>query len=167
MSDDGDSDDGAEQTRTTRRGVEIEGDVPSEETPSERTDPETPTGNGADQARTASRSVDIEGEVPPDDAPAYDQPAVVEIAGERIVLPADAGPDETAAIVAAVGAHLRDREAAAAAAAADESESWDGDRWRFAGRIAETRGRRRRIPTGAPTDAWTAAGRSDRFYSNR
>jgi len=88
-----------------------------------------------------------------DDAPALD--------GLRI--PADATPDEAAAIAAAVGAHLRDREAAAAAAAASEEETWDGERWRFGGRLAALGRRERRVPAGAPTDAWAAAGRSDRF----
>jgi hypothetical protein len=64
-----------------------------------------------------------------------------------------------------VGAHVRDREAAAAAAAAEseKAESWDDDRWRFAGRLAATAGRRGRVPRGAPTDDWTAASRADRF----
>ncbi|ERH13255.1 MAG: hypothetical protein J07HB67_02293 [halophilic archaeon J07HB67] len=81
-----------------------------------------------------------------------------------LTLPADAGPEETAAILAAVGAHLRDR-AAAAAAAADETdeETWDGRRWAFAGRTRALDGRATRVPDGAPTDAWAASGRTDRF----
>ena len=164
MTDDENS--GAEGARTTRSGVDIEGDVPGEETPAERTEPE-PGGsgeNGADQARTAHSEVEIEGEVPPEDAPDYDDPTVVTVAGTRVALPADADDAEAAAIVAAVGAHLRDREAAAAAAAEeDDSEEWTGRRWRFAGRLAATRGGRGQVPAGAPTDAWTAAGRSDLF----
>jgi hypothetical protein len=80
-------------------------------------------------------------------------------------LPADAGPEETAAITAAVGAHLRDRAAAAAAAADadDDEETWDGRRWTFAGRTRALEGRAARVPDGTPTDAWTAAGRTDRF----
>jgi hypothetical protein len=162
MTDDTD-DDGAEQATTTRSGVEIEGDVPSEETPSDLEEPQPATGDGADQARTASRGVEIEGEVPPDDAPAYEDETVVEVAGTRIALPPTADQDEAAAIVAAVGAHIRDREAAAAAAEAEATVTWDGDRWRFAGRLAATRGRPRRVPREAPTDPWTASGRSDRF----
>jgi hypothetical protein len=77
--------------------------------------------------------------------------------------PADA--DEAAAVVAAIGAHLRDQElaAAAAAAAADaESETWAGRRWSFGTRL--DRGRSDlRIPDGTPTDPWTAAGRADRL----
>ncbi len=81
-----------------------------------------------------------------------------------LTVPADAGPEETAAITAAVGAHLRDRAAAAAAAAADDDEeTWDGRRWTFAGRTRTLDGRAARVPDGAPTDAWTAAGRADRF----
>ncbi|MFC5972789.1 acc operon protein [Halomarina salina] len=76
----------------------------------------------------------------------------------------DAADDEAAAIVAAVRAHLR---AQAAARAADEEteETWDGERWAFAGRLDGTgmRGVRRRVPLDAPRDAWAASGRSDRF----
>ncbi|MHB9286328.1 acc operon protein [Halobacteriales archaeon Cl-PHB] len=80
-----------------------------------------------------------------------------------LALPADASPDEAAAIVAAVGAHLRDQRAAAAAAAAaaDEEPTWNGNRWQFAGR-REAQGKRgRRVTSGTPTDAWSAAGRLD------
>lgn len=73
-----------------------------------------------------------------------------------------ATPEETAAVAAAIGAHLRDQEATAAAS--DEEEpSWDGRRWPFAGRVERLQGRAERIPDGAPTDPWTAAGRTDRF----
>jgi hypothetical protein len=77
--------------------------------------------------------------------------------------PADATPAEVAAAAAAIGAHLRDREAAAAAAAAaageDGEDSWAGRRWTFAGRTEGLSDRPRRVPAGAPTDDWTAAGR--------
>jgi len=163
-----DTDGGDEETTTPGSGVDIEGDVPADETPpAEREEPSPgdPVEDGAEQASTASRGVDIEGEVPPEDAPAPEPPRVVEVASTRVSLPPDAAPDEAAAIVAAVGAHLRDREAAAAAAAAaeEEDDSRDGDRWRFAGRLARTTGRGGRVPRGAPSDAWTAAGRADRF----
>jgi len=78
-------------------------------------------------------------------------------------VPDDATPEEAAAIVAAVGAHVRDREAAAAAAAASGAPSWEGHRFAFAGRIAQLQGRTVRAPAGAPQDAWTASGRADRF----
>ena len=80
-------------------------------------------------------------------------------------LPDDAADDEAAAIAVAVAAHLRDQEAAAAAAAAaaEADDGWTGKRWTFAGRLESVRGRRGRVPAGAPTDPWAAAGRSDRF----
>jgi len=79
-----------------------------------------------------------------------------------LTVPDDATDEEAAAIAAAIGAHLRAQEAAAAAA--DEAEpSWDGDRWSFAGRLRGLQGRAGRVPRSAPTDAWTASGRSDRF----
>jgi hypothetical protein len=83
--------------------------------------------------------------------------------GVTVELPADASSTETAAIMAAVGAHLRDRVAAAAAAAEDEEDSWQGEKWTFAGRLASVRDRPGRVPSSAPTDPWTASGRADRF----
>lgn len=94
----------------------------------------------------------VEGEVP--DLAAEDV---------EIEVPPSATEEEAAAIVAAVGAHVRDREAAAAAAAASAEPTWEGDRFAFAGRIEQTQGRSVRVPANAPRDAWTAAGRSDRF----
>lgn len=79
----------------------------------------------------------------------------------RLTLPPDADPSEAAAIAAAVGAHLRDTEAAAAAAS--DEETWDEKRWAFAGKVENLQGRRLRIPQGAPTNGWAAAGRTDRF----
>jgi hypothetical protein len=81
-------------------------------------------------------------------------------------LPDDVDDDEAAAIAAAVGAHLQDGErvAVAVAAGADAAdEGWDGRRWAFAGRIGGLQAREVRPPDGAPTDAWTAAGRTDRL----
>jgi len=78
-------------------------------------------------------------------------------------IPVDATDAEAAAIVAAVAAHLRDGELAAAAAAEESDDGWDGKRWSFTGRIDQLRGRSIRVPTTAPTDPWTAAGRADRF----
>jgi hypothetical protein len=87
---------------------------------------------------------------------------------ERLSIPDDADDAEAAAIAAAVAAHLRDAEraaaAAVAAAAAESTPTWDGEKWGFAGRIESTSGRRiRRVPDGAPTDEWAAAGRVERF----
>ncbi|MFC5973482.1 acc operon protein [Halomarina salina] len=75
---------------------------------------------------------------------------------------ADAADDEAAAIVAAVRAHLR---AQAAARTADEEteETWDGERWAFAGRVATLQRRDVRVPREAPTDPWTASGRTARM----
>lgn len=79
---------------------------------------------------------------------------------QRVSVPADATTEEAAAIVAAISAHLRDE-----AAAEDEASevTWHGERWSFAGRIDRLQNRQVRVPDGAPTDAWTAAGRTDRF----
>ncbi len=84
-------------------------------------------------------------------------------ADAELVLPDDATEEEAAAIVAAIGAHVRDVELAAAAAAAASEETWDGKRWSFAGRVRGQQGRSVRVPTTAPTNAWAAAGRTDRF----
>ncbi|MFP8952496.1 hypothetical protein ACLI4Z_05905 [Natrialbaceae archaeon A-arb3/5] len=76
----------------------------------------------------------------------------------------DATDEEAAAIAAVVGAHLHDHALAAAAAAAEsEEETWDERRWAFAGRVADQQQRTVRVPLDAPTDPWTAAGRTDRF----
>lgn len=81
---------------------------------------------------------------------------------DALNLPPDADAEEAAAIAAAVGAHLRDGAVAAQAAAAEDA-TWDGRRWTFAGRVEGLRRRTVRVPDDAPTDAWTAADRADRF----
>lgn len=74
----------------------------------------------------------------------------------------DATEAEAAAIAAAVSAHLRAR--AAAAAASEETETdWEGKRWGFAGKVARLQNRDVRVPADAPTNPWSAAGRSSRF----
>ena len=84
--------------------------------------------------------------------------------GVDLTIPDDATDEEAAAIAAAIGAHLRDREAATAAAAEDdETETWTDKRWSFAGRLRGLQGRAGRVPRGTPTDAWAASGRTDRF----
>lgn len=80
---------------------------------------------------------------------------------QHVSVPADATSEEAAAIVAAIGAHLR-AEAATEARAGTE-ETWHGERWSFAGRIDRLQNRQVCVPAGAPTDAWTAAGRTDQF----
>jgi hypothetical protein len=87
---------------------------------------------------------------------------------DRLSIPADADDEEAAAIAAAIAAHVSDGEraaaAVAAAAAADSEPTWNGEKWTFAGRVDATTGRQiGRVPDGAPTDRWTAAGRADRF----
>ena len=81
---------------------------------------------------------------------------------DGLSIPDDADDAEAAAIAAAVAAHLRDGELAAAAAGDDEG-GWEGNRWSFVGRVDRIQSRSIRVPTGAPTDPWTAAGRADRF----
>ncbi|RQG91096.1 hypothetical protein EA462_03605 [Natrarchaeobius halalkaliphilus] len=96
---------------------------------------------------------------PKSDAAAADSvPAAVEID-----VPDDASDEEAAAIAAAMGAHLHDHALAVAAAAADDDQEWDGKRWAFSGRIRTQQGRTVRVPRHAPTNPWSAAGRTDRF----
>lgn len=97
-----------------------------------------------------------------DAADEVDDGAAVEELAERLTLPPDADESEAAAIVAAVGAHLRDQEAAAAAAE-DQEATWEDSRWAFTGRIESLQSRTVRVRNGTPTDAWTAAGRTDRL----
>lgn len=81
-------------------------------------------------------------------------------AGSRtLAIPESASEAEAAAIAAAIGSHLRAQEAAPG----DEEPTWEGERWTFAGRIEATQGRRVGVPLDAPTDRWTAAGRTDRM----
>jgi len=78
---------------------------------------------------------------------------------------------ETAAIVAAIRAHLADQAAVREHGNGDEPEEeteseargWDGRRWTFAGRIDSLQGRTIRVPDSVPEDDWTASGRTDRY----
>ncbi|WP_305082493.1 hypothetical protein [Natrinema sp. SYSU A 869] len=99
-------------------------------------------------ARTDGESAGIEAAVPGD---------------VDLDLPDDADDEEAAAIAAAIGAHLHDQARAAAAAAAKGEETWDGKRWAFAGRVRAQQHRTARVPREAPTDAWSAAGRTKQF----
>jgi hypothetical protein len=83
----------------------------------------------------------------------------------QLTVPARASPEEAAAIAAAVGAHIQDQRRAAALAAqsGDDEETWDGERFAFAGRLEGLTGCGARVPREAPTDKWTATGRRDRF----
>jgi len=92
--------------------------------------------------------------------PSSDDETDVSADAGTLTVPADATAGEAAAIAAAVGAHLRDREeAAAVAAASDGDDTWDGTRWQFAGRLEGLGGHSGRVPRDVPTDGWSAAGR--------
>ena len=78
----------------------------------------------------------------------------------------DATTAEAAAVAAAIGAYLTDRQraaAAAAAAAGGDDAGWDGTQWAFSARVSETQKRHVRVRSEAPTDPWSAAGRTDRM----
>ncbi|WP_435333402.1 acc operon protein [Haloarchaeobius sp. TZWWS8] len=79
---------------------------------------------------------------------------------DRLDIPDDADAEEAAAIAAVIGAHLRDRELQAQQ---DSEETWQGKKWAFAGRLRATTGHSGRVPDSAPTNAWAASGRADRF----
>lgn len=82
----------------------------------------------------------------------------------RLSVPSGATPAQVAAIAAAVGAHVEDqRVAAALVAQSDDEQTWDGERFAFAGRLAGLTGCGARVPREAPTDRWAAAGRRDRY----
>jgi len=76
-------------------------------------------------------------------------------------VPEDATPEEAAAIASAVGAHLTDRERAAATESVEPT--WQDRQWQFAAKVEATGGCSKRVSRDAPTDPWTAAGRTDRF----
>lgn len=87
--------------------------------------------------------------------------AIRTVDGGRIAIPETATRSEAAAIAAAVSSQLSDREAAQATT--EEEPTWDGKRFAFTGRIEALTGETHRVPGNAPTDDWTAAGRTDRF----
>ncbi|MFB6266085.1 MAG: acc operon protein [Halodesulfurarchaeum sp.] len=84
-----------------------------------------------------------------------------EASDRQLAIPKDATEEEAAAIAAAVSAHLSALEVAAAAG--EPADRWTGRRWLFAGRMDTLGDRAVRVPEGAPTDPWTAAGRRDRM----
>jgi len=77
----------------------------------------------------------------------------------KLDIPDDA--DETEA--AAIAAVFRTLAAEAEAAASNGDAGPSRDPWGFSGRIEGLQSRRVRPPIGAPTDGWSAAGRTDRF----
>ena len=79
----------------------------------------------------------------------------------RVDVPDDADDEEAAAIAAAVRAHVSADDDSNEEATDDRG--WEGRRWRFRGRVDALQRRRVRVPTTAPRDAWTAAGRTDRL----
>ena len=81
---------------------------------------------------------------------------------EGLTISEAASDEEAAAIAAAIGTYLAD-ERAAAEAVTGEERSWQGRRWSFAGRLDSLTGQAARVPEGAPSDPWEAAGRADRF----
>jgi hypothetical protein len=122
-----------------------------------RSDSEEREGEQADESEVADADGPAEGGARADSADA------ASLDGD-LTIPDDATDEEAAAIAAAIGSHLRAQAAAAAAAAEDdEAESWQGKRWAFAGRLRGLQGRAGRVPKRAPTDAWAASGRTDRF----
>ena len=77
----------------------------------------------------------------------------------RVDVPDDADDEEAAAIAAAVRAHVSADDGDEAA----DDRGWKGRRWRFRGRVDALQRRRVRVPTAAPRDTWTVAGRTDRL----
>jgi hypothetical protein len=77
----------------------------------------------------------------------------------EIDLPEDADPDEAAAIVAVVNAHL----AVGGIEEETTATDWNARRWAFGGRVASLQQRSVRVPERAPPDPWSAAGRTTRM----
>ncbi len=71
----------------------------------------------------------------------------------------EADTDEMAAIVAALNTHLQASNGTDAVA----TDRWEAARWLLTGRIQSLQHRQVRFPATAPPDAWTAAGRTDRY----
>lgn len=80
---------------------------------------------------------------------------------DRLSVPESATEEEAAAIVAAIETYR--------AGPGDETDAdanghtWRGRQWRFQSRIESLTGERTRVPERAPTSAWRAADRVDRF----
>ena len=78
----------------------------------------------------------------------------------ELEIPDDADASEAAAITAVFRTLAAEAEARAAAEGSTGSAR---DPWGFTGRVEGLQSRRVRAPIGAPTDDWSAAGRTDRF----
>jgi hypothetical protein len=85
------------------------------------------------------------------------------IDGRRLRVPDTASTAEAAAITAAVEAYSQERIVAAESEADADADEWEGERFTFAGRLEALGEASKRVPTNAPTDRWTAAGRADRY----
>ncbi|MBX0294152.1 hypothetical protein [Haloarcula nitratireducens] len=96
-----------------------------------------------------------------DETSAGSIPTVTVPAGDEldVSLPDDATAAEAAAISAAIGAHLSDRQRAAAAAAATRESADYANEWTLAGRL-ERFGKRRRPARVERGDEWKAAARA-------
>lgn len=71
----------------------------------------------------------------------------------------EASNEEAAAIATAIDAHLRTE----AYTTEEPGDFWAGKRWGFRGRVSQLQDRTIRVPMHAPPNAWTAAGRTDRY----
>ena len=112
---------------------------------------------GEDEPSDAAR-----GDAGDRDAPASDATEAEAVPADvDLRVPEDATEEEAAAIAAALGTYLAEERGAAAVAGG--RRSWSGRRWTFAGRLGKLTGRAARVPEGAPSDGWSAAGRADRF----
>jgi hypothetical protein len=78
----------------------------------------------------------------------------------RLDIPDNADDEEAAAIAAVIRSYMRAQEEAEEE---DVEPEWSGNRWRFTGRVNSLQNRMVRVPTDAPRDAWSAAGRTDRY----
>ncbi|MDS0276629.1 hypothetical protein NDI85_02395 [Halomicroarcula sp. S1AR25-4] len=103
-----------------------------------------------EQPETAEQSVD--------EAP-QGVTVTVEDGELAVSIPDDATASEAAAITAAVGAHVTDRQRAAAAAAASRQTVEYVDDWKLAGRL-ERFGKQRRPENVERGDEWKAAARA-------
>ena len=85
--------------------------------------------------------------------------AAIGESGIAIELSADATQDEAAAVAAAIGAHLTDRQQAAATAVSVSDSTEYVDEWRFASKLRSL-GKRRWTGGVEVGDEWKAAGRA-------
>ena len=116
----------------------------------------------SDDDRLGTAAGSAEGRLAPDGGAPDGRHADPDGDPSDVRLPTSASGEEAAAIAAAIESYLA-AERAAAEAAAGGDRAWTGRRWSFAGKLARLNGRAARVPDGAPSDGWSAAGRADRF----